>query len=179
MEDVDVSATRRIFLLTHARTGSHLLERMLSKQPNVSYASHFFARGRPLRVNLLEEGPPEKTSIKHQENLFSTWQEGFSICEDFVRQTEERGSVPFVHGHPHFMLSPTLTSRYTYGDACSGSELSWTVLQSRESEAGLRTNPTILPDAFLLQPRTVPIFTIRHPVLMIPSIYRAIAAVRV
>lgn len=176
MAEAEVSPTRRVFLFTHARTASHLLERMLSRQPNVSYASHFFAKARPLQVKIAEEGPLDRTSKDVQRDLFRTYQEGFSNFEDFIREAEQASAIPFFHGHPHFMLSPVLISQYIYGDMNSGSEHSWTVLERGETEAGLRTNPTIVPDIFLLRPGTVPIFTIREPVLMVPSIYRAIVA---
>jgi hypothetical protein len=36
-------------------------------------------------------------------------------------------------------------------------------------------NITILPDNLLLQPNSVALFTIRHPVLLLPSLYKALA----
>ena len=39
----------------------------------------------------------------------------------------------------------------------------------------MTTNITVLPDEFFLHQNTIPVFSIRHPGLMVPSIYRAMS----
>ena len=73
------------------------------------------------------------------------------------------------------MIQPRLASAYVYGDDPDLNR-PW-VLQSSTGIGHTADNPTVLPNHALLAPGTVPIFTIRHPVLMVPSIYRTIREV--
>ena len=177
MEVQSPNPDRRIFLLSHARTGCHLLERMLSVQPNTSYGSHFFMAARSLQFPLLEQGPLSKDSERLQLSLRQAFQTGASEFEAFLCSAHKSKTRPFFHGHPHFMISPVLTSQYVHGSAGASSESDWTVRLSSSDNAApeARTNPTVLPDRFFHSAPTVGIFTIRDPLLMVPSIYRAIA----
>lgn len=68
---------RRVLLLSHARTGCHLLERMLSLQTNTSYGSHYFAPARLLQLKLLESGPLAGAPAEIQQQLIDVFQSGY------------------------------------------------------------------------------------------------------
>ena len=63
-----------------------------------------------------------------------------------------------AHTHSCLPLSPDRVLKYMTAPSSSG--------------AG-GDNPTLIPDSLLLQAGTVPILTIRHPRLVVPSAYRA------
>lgn len=56
-------------------------------------------------------------------------------------------------------------------------EYAKTPLDSDGKEVIARENYTLIPDALLLHPGTIPIFTIRHPCLTIPAAFKAMSAV--
>lgn len=50
----------QVLLLSQGRTGCHVLERMLSKQPNTTYLTHPISHARPLQIALFSsEAVPE------------------------------------------------------------------------------------------------------------------------
>lgn len=67
----------------------------------------------------------------------------------------------FVHTHPFYNLSPSHLVEYltTYKDSIT---------------AKYPANYTVFPDSLLLHSKSLPIFTIRHPVLLVPSLVRAL-----
>ena len=165
---------KRILLLSHARTACHLLERMLSAQPNVAYASHPFASSWPLVLNTLNEGPLDMATQQSKNELMKSWQAAFTTSlEPFIQRAAEEGKVAFVHFHPHFSLQPALASAYIHGSGDAGEFEAWVVKSSSNESTHSQDNPEVLPDETLLAPGTIPILTIRHPALMVPSIYRA------
>lgn len=66
-----------------------------------------------------------------------------------------------MHTHPFYTLSPSKLTQY--------------VSTPESAKAiGDPQNQTLIPDDLLLRPGTVPIFTVRHPVLFVPSLIRAL-----
>jgi hypothetical protein len=127
-------------------------------------------------MNLLKEGPLINTSEELQQQLLQIFQSGFNNLEKFFTDADKRNAQAFFHGHPQFMLSTALASQYIYGDAIASDDPKWTVRSTSPKDAftSPRTNPSIIPDNFFLSSPTIGVFTIRHPLLMVPSIYRTI-----
>ncbi|KAF4443307.1 hypothetical protein F53441_11458 [Fusarium austroafricanum] len=160
----------RILLISQPRTACHLLERMLSDQPNVSYASHPFVFGRAPLMQMLEKGPFERASAADIENLKSVWEDGFRAnWQPFFAQAAEQKKTAFMHFHPGFSMQPQLASAYVHDKGLIDYEP-----MVLEMDSPPHTNPTVIPDKEMLAPGTVPVLTIRHPALMIPSSYRAL-----
>ena len=174
MKDEQDPRTTTILLLTHARTASHVLERMLSKQPNVVYGSDWFVTARQLRRTLLKAGPIEHTDPALHDEFMKLCNESYSLFSDFLADAQRQGHIAFAHTQPHAMLSPKLTSEYIYGTQ-NGSQAAdpgpFLVGQSQPGERG-HTNPTVLPDSILLRPGTIPILNFRHPMLVCDGVYR-------
>lgn len=101
---------RQVLLLSHARTGCHLLQRMLSAQPNTSYGGHYFAPARPLLLEVLDSGPPAGASAELQKQLAQAFKSGNVELETFLKDARRTKSQTFFYCHPHFMLSLDLAS---------------------------------------------------------------------
>ena len=68
------------------------------------------------------------------------------------------------------MSAPDVAMKYVKGETITPEiHHDWQVRRERET-----TNMTVIPDEAYLRPGTIPVFTIRHPGLMVPSVYRAI-----
>jgi hypothetical protein len=179
METPQSIPPRQILLLSHARTGCHLLQRMLSAQPNTSYGNHYFAPARPLLLEVLEGRPLAGASAELQQQLGRAFQSGYDNLEAFLDDARQTNTQAFFHGHPLFMVSPALAWGYVHRDSDAQDDPKWTVHTSSTGNhtSDHRTNSTILPDIFFNGTPTIAIFTIRHPLLMIPSIYRGTAEI--
>ncbi|KAI7773789.1 hypothetical protein LA080_009866 [Diaporthe eres] len=80
-------------------------------------------------------------------------------CAATLADTEKEGKIWFMHTHPFFILSP---------DRLLASVTAPGALQNDGRPISL------IPKNLLLHPGTVPLFTIRHPVLLVPSSIRGI-----
>ena len=168
----------RILLLSHARTASHLLERMLSTQPNVVYSSHAFAAARPLQEKLVRFGSLAAWPASDREALKNAWQNALPKYLDAFTEAREEGKIAFHHMHPHFSSYPELAATYTFNEHFEHPDWSyWQPHSTTGSATELYTSPNVLPDDALLQPGDRVVFLIRHPGLMVPSIYRTISEV--
>ena len=161
-----------ILLLTHTRTASHLLERLLSKQPNCVYGSHFFGVDPQGLRRLLKKrealGLPDEDLDRQ---LLSQYNKSYQEFEKFVTDARDKGQIPFIHAQPHTMIAPRLAAESVQGTVFSTEDHRfWSV--GRPNQA--HTNFMVLPDEALFQPGTRPIITFRHPILMIDGIYRAL-----
>ena len=101
MSDPSATAAHQtILLLTHARTASHVLERMLSKQRGVLYGSHFYQAGRVQRRDLLKAGPLHTTDPALQADLLKTLNDGHEQFDAFLADAKQQGKTAFVHTQP-------------------------------------------------------------------------------
>jgi hypothetical protein len=78
---------------------------------------------------------------------------------------DDQNETVFMHEHPHFAVDPVRALSFVTSSQVSGSGAS----------RGAPENWTKIPDSLLLQPGTVPLFTIRHPALTIPASYEAMS----
>lgn len=168
MEEGSSVQSSTILFLTYARTASHVLERMLSQQPNVLYGADWFVSTRQLRRNLLKAGPIDQTDPTVRKELMETLEESYSWFLGFLDNAEQHGRTAFANTQPHAMISPTVASDHVYGDPDLSHRLTpglWMVASSHLGKQA-HTNPTVLPDSALLRPGTVPILNFRHPILV-------------
>ncbi|GAM91329.1 hypothetical protein ANO11243_093780 [Dothideomycetidae sp. 11243] len=159
----DSTSPSQVLLLSQPRTACHLLERVLSKQPNVKYLNHPLVAARPAQVAMLSDESvandiPQKLRDAHADLV----NEAMKTWEAALKEANDKGKTLFVHDHPHFALSPHRALEF---------------LSARTSDDLARTagsgNFTLVRDDLLLRPGTVPILTFRHPALVVPAIYRA------
>ena len=169
----------RVLLLTHARTASHLLERMLSKQPNVAYSFHAFVAARPLQEQLARSGSLAEWPACERKALKDAWQDALPRYLDAFDEARREGKIAFHHMHPHFSLYPELAAMYTFNEYIEKPDWSyWQPHSTTGSPTESYTSPSVLPDDALLRSGDRVVFLIRHPGLMVPSIYRTIIETR-
>ena len=169
----DYDAGKRILLLTQPRTSSHLLERMLSKQPEAIYFDDPFLSSHVHRRELLEDGPLENGQPAPKLDLLNQLKEGYQQLRSGLVEAHDLGKIALVRLQPSFMLSPAVSSEFVYGQPCSNLEKDfWTVERNVESPPSSSQNPTIVPDAVFFHPGTKIVFTMRHPILVVESLLR-------
>jgi hypothetical protein len=171
--------TPTILLLTHCRTASHVLERILSNQSNTIYGSHWFFLTRMQRRVLLRAGPIAEMDPAIPEEYMRLSSEGLSQFLDFLALAQQQGKIPFAHTQPHAMLTPELLSDHVYGRSTISKEVTANQWMAKASSSlqgqgpETHTNPTVVPDWVLLRPGTVPILNFCHPILVCERIYRS------
>lgn len=160
-----------ILLLTHARTASHVLQRMLSKQPNVLYGENWFQRGRLQRRLIIESGPVEEIDSEIPKELTKLLEEGYSEFLEFLDDANRQDKIAFAYTQPHAMLKPRLMSDYVcnrWNSSRIGAPDPWVVGPVTQPH----TNPTVVPDSVLLRPGTIPIINFCHPLLLCDRLIR-------
>ena len=85
----------QVLLLSHPRTACHLLERMLSKQPNVKYFSHPFVPARPAQVQSLNDPLTTEVAPELKSELLKAWNQGYSDWENAM--DEAKSSVCLIY----------------------------------------------------------------------------------
>jgi len=79
----------------------------------------------------------------------------------------------FCHEHVRLMIKPSIVSQYIYKDNDVDHLSNWNVHSPGENKNHeTNTNPTVLPDNFLLSERNRIYFTIRHPSKIVSSMHR-------
>ncbi|MCJ1383415.1 hypothetical protein MMC17_006529 [Xylographa soralifera] len=175
------SRGRRFFLLTHPRSCSNLLVRILSfaDQPDVVQhdvgQGYFFLPADDLREELKLQGKNvEDWTQDEQEQMKQEWQKCFVELQKYTEATEAEDKIVFVKEHAYFMTEPVALSKFSF-DPGNVKQAPWTVqVPNKYGTKVTRSslNHTLLPDEFLQT--WFPTFLIRHPALMFPSHYRTI-----
>ena len=173
---------RRFYLLTHPRTASNLLVKVLGlegQQPDVEFreegSGYFFIHSVTARwavdlgsKRLDDWTEEEKTQTKER------YQHDFDKFEAFLQKAESNKKIAFIKEHAHFLGNPALQWPRLHGDSSASNPAEFRVkVPGRYAEHPTWSDPniTILPDEFL---RTfMPIILIRHPAMMFPSMARA------
>lgn len=175
---------RRVYLITHPRTASNLLVRILAldDQPDVAQhrpgalGGYFFVAASRLELDLgLREKHIDDWSEDERGQMKEKFQECFDGMEEYVKSAETEGKIAFVKEHGYWLIEPSARMP----SSRQGHEKDhWTMqIPSNYGMESTRSflNKSIFPDEFL---RTwLPTFLIRHPALVFPSQYRAMTDV--
>lgn len=189
----NLKPSRRIYLLSHPRTASNLLVKILNleNQPALNHGSrsdeesrnkfgYFFLPTMPHRLDLAFRASHEWTE-QARTQMKSCFQACADSLAEYVESAERQGRSVFVKEHLNWMIAPSAEDEVKRGGATAGPEADWNVeipdvlVLTPEAERSalaqpLPRNETVLPDDFLLT--WTPTFLIRHPALVFPSIYR-------
>ncbi|KAF2186148.1 hypothetical protein K469DRAFT_738544 [Zopfia rhizophila CBS 207.26] len=161
--------THHNMLLTHLRTSSHLLNRLLSlpsqpyihQQPSDGY---FFLEPTSLRFRRHIAGKNVSTWTDEQKrNMKEAFQRSYESLENWMREAESVGKKVFVKDHVLWMVEPVSETRFLHGIDSEGEE---PFTDRKRSER----NETCFPDTVLKKWK--PTFLIRHPALAFPSSLR-------
>lgn len=171
---------RRFYLITYPRSASNLLVRILNlkNQPDVEprpqHAGYFFMHAMSMRW---EKHLSRKNIDDWTEEETKELKERYQKCVDeFVKHlddAESHGKMTFNKEHAFFIGNPTDQWQLMYPET-KVKQPRWEMqIPSRYAETQTYSdlNNTVLPDEFLRLFR--PIFLIRHPAMMFPSLFRA------
>ncbi|KAL9107268.1 MAG: hypothetical protein Q9227_007809 [Pyrenula ochraceoflavens] len=176
---MDPQQGRLFYLITYPRVASNLLVKILSvhDQPDVITndvgGGYFFLPAFLLgQKHKLRDKQIDEWSAEEKDQMKSAYQEAVDKLESFVQRAKTENKVLFVKEHAEFMADPTKLSGFAWEN--HPNEPAWRLqlpqaYGSPPSHSSL--NDTLLPDDFLRQWR--PVFLIRHPALVFPSLYRA------
>ncbi|KAH5566636.1 hypothetical protein HBI24_233290 [Parastagonospora nodorum] len=170
-EGSDVPERRGVYLLTHPRSASNMFQIMMAKQPGYQNSGYklfdagFMSVGQMHRGRLSEWPEDDRTAA------FAAFQKGWENLQNEVADAQKNGKQAFIKEHALFLLATDKFFAFEFPN----DDVKAPVLQERDGPKSAHTNPTSLPDRFLLSMQ--PIFQIRHPALMFPSMVRAQASI--
>ncbi|KAK3691216.1 hypothetical protein LTR37_018804 [Vermiconidia calcicola] len=155
-----------VYLITHPRSASNLTQKMMSQQPGFQNSSYYFIEeGLRSTLMVLQKGPLSAASEEERTALYTKYQTSFEKLEAELRDAAEKGNQVFVKEHALLLYRPDKLFKLAYPDEAPPP---LTVHSKAQRDYQQRhTNPTILPDDFLLSMQ--PIFQVRHPIRMFPS----------
>ncbi|KAI1121457.1 hypothetical protein F5Y10DRAFT_256243 [Nemania abortiva] len=166
---------RRYWLLTMPRTASNMLVRVLNLDAQGVRPAHnggyFFFPSMLARLPIYDKPWQEWTAEDHS-HVREGLEKSFDALQDHLETAEEEGQKVFVKEHISFLNEPYYEQEYAHGtvtgeESCPpGTALARGYTHSTRSSLNL----TSLPDEFLKTWN--PTFLIRHPALMLPSLYR-------
>ncbi|KAI1421983.1 hypothetical protein F5Y12DRAFT_660979 [Xylaria sp. FL1777] len=165
---------RRYWLLTMPRTASNMLVRVMNLDEQgvrtaAFHGGYFFFPSMIARLNLFNKGPgwtPEDHA-----SVEEAVKKSFDALQDYLEAAEKEGQKVFVKEHISFLNDAHYEYEHMYSTV-SGEDSPPTPMPARGFAQSTRSsfNRTCLPDEFLKTWH--PTFLIRHPGLMLPSLYR-------
>ncbi|KAJ2991822.1 hypothetical protein NUW58_g2379 [Xylaria curta] len=169
---VDHPSKRRYWLLTMPRTASNMLIRVLNLDEQGVRPSrnggYFFFPSMMARLGLYSK-PSQDWTLEDHATVREGLSNSFNSLQDYLEAAEGEGQKMFVKEHISFLNSVYYEQKHMFGGA-EDSLLETTPARDFTSSTRSSLNLTSLPDEFLKT--WFPTFLIRHPALMIPSLYR-------
>ncbi|OAL00809.1 hypothetical protein IQ06DRAFT_316839 [Phaeosphaeriaceae sp. SRC1lsM3a] len=138
----------------------------MSKQPGYQNSGYKFFDAGFIGLGKLSKGRMSEWPEEERKVTYEAFKKGFENLQDEVADAKQNGKQAFIKEHTLFLLGPDKWFSTFYQD----DTLEPLQLHDRENPRSPHTNPTNLPDSFLLSMQ--PIFQIRHPALMFPSMLR-------
>ncbi|KAL0577223.1 hypothetical protein V5O48_004764 [Marasmius crinis-equi] len=166
--------SRRIFLFSHPRTTSNLFMRLMEGHSNVTQAQYMFFAAYFLGPDRQSGGTAEdfRYMPAYPMREQKSYQNGLIALQKFIKEVEDKGNIPLVMDHAMMLTSPTIP-RTNMPEKPKIEDPKLDGDRNPTTEVPI-PNPTFLPDRFLLT--LTPIFTIRHPALVLPSYLKAVSA---
>ncbi|KPM42521.1 hypothetical protein AK830_g4048 [Neonectria ditissima] len=165
---------RHYWLLTSPRTASNLLVKMLNLDEQGVRPAHmggyFFIPAAPMQFKL-QEKPMDTWTDEERTSLHNLHQECFHRLQDHIDEAERQGQKLFVKEHTMILNSPYFEARQVYGVTGDlPGEPKTLDMRGVQHPSRSPLNLTVLPDEFLKIWH--PTFLIRHPAMMLPSLFR-------
>ncbi|KAF4445641.1 hypothetical protein F53441_10641 [Fusarium austroafricanum] len=163
----------RYWLLTSPRTASNLLVKMLNlDEQGVRPAHHggyFFLPSIPKRF-LASEKPISAWTEEESFGVNNAIQQCLERFEDYIDAAEKEGQIIFVKEHSMVLNHPRCENGYLHDSGEVQKEATPLTMRNIVQPTRSPLNLTLFPDEFLKT--WSPTFLIRHPALMLPSLYR-------
>jgi hypothetical protein len=165
----------RYWLLTCPRTASNLLVKMLNlNEQGVRPAHHggYFYLPTVEKHFLLEKKPIDTWTEEEHASTDGNIQQCSQRFLDYIAAAEQEGQKVFVKEHSIMLNHPRAENHYLNGSKETRAITEATPIPIKGIPEPTRSqfNLTLFPDEFLKTWN--PTFLIRHPALMIPSLYR-------
>lgn len=159
----------RYLLVSSPRTASNMLMRILNLEAQgvrpVTVGGCFFLRSRATSLFTPHHSPMKTWTDEEHASVNEAQQTAFGKLQGYIAAAEQVGQSVYCKEHAFTLTDPFFWSQYTFGpDAVAG------IVRSVESAARSALNITTMPDEFLKTWK--PTFLIRHPAVMLPSMYR-------
>jgi hypothetical protein len=133
------------------------------------HGGYFFLESAMKRFTF-HDTPMSTWKTEDREDVYAAQQASFDKLQEHIAAAEKEGQRVFVKEHAFVMNDAYFESQYTFGpDAVTG-EPGTLVAHGIDHPTRSALNLTALPDEFLKTWR--PTFLIRHPAMMLPSLYR-------
>lgn len=169
-----LEARKHNWLVTHPRTASHLLVRILNLEEQGSRPGpargYFFMPSLPKRYELVGKPVRDWTEDERLE-IQEIEQKCVESLKSHIEEAAEQNQMVFIKEHALLANHPLLENEDTMGAGSIVTELSWLPVVDGQSRTRTALNKTIFSDEWLQTWN--PTFLIRHPALAIPSLYRA------
>ncbi|KAL0066056.1 hypothetical protein AAF712_006884 [Marasmius tenuissimus] len=171
--NMSTEQSRRIWLFSHPRTTSNLFMRLMEGHPNVTQTQYLFFASYFLGTDRQAAGDREDYKFMP---AFPVWeqknyQNSIDATQKWIKEVEEKGNIPLIMDHA-MMLTPPTVPRTSMPEK---PKIVDSKLDGANADRELPVpNPTFFPDRFALT--LTPIFTIRHPALVLPSYLKALSA---
>ncbi|KAI1322744.1 hypothetical protein F5Y16DRAFT_385721 [Xylariaceae sp. FL0255] len=172
---------RRYWLITSPRTASNMLVKILNLEAQGTRpcfgSGYFFHQGMLTRrminrKSMKEWTPEEKASVDVKQK------ECFENLQQFIEDSENDGQLVLIKEHALMLNDPLYEEQYLHGKDDIAREITEPppTLPMRGVANPTRSplNLTSLPDEFLNT--MTPTFLIRHPIMQLPSLIRAVHA---
>lgn len=157
-------------LITSPRTGSNLLQKILSAQEGFRHSNYvFFDICMKLSFELLNKGRAKDVDPKVWDEYMTEYQRNFGQLLEKIETNRQEGFATFHKEHISFLVDPIFLFKKAYPDD-EGSRFVVRYPDGRDVKPK-QTSCLLLPDDFLLG--TVPVMLIRHPAKIIASLFRA------
>ncbi|KAF2026875.1 hypothetical protein EK21DRAFT_73227 [Setomelanomma holmii] len=144
-----------------------MFQTMLAKQPGYQVSGYKLFEAGFATLAQLQRGRLSEWPKSDRNRLYDVFRAGWEKLQDEVANASQNGKQALIKEHTMFLSGPDKLFATLYED----DEVDPLVLQQRDEPLSTHTNPTSLPDRFLRSMQ--PIFQIRHPALMFPSMVRA------
>ncbi|KAH8708473.1 hypothetical protein GQ44DRAFT_743150 [Phaeosphaeriaceae sp. PMI808] len=139
----------------------------MSKQPGYQSSGYKLFKAGFAAMGALHRGRLSEWPEDERRAVYDAYRAGWEELQDEIADARQNGKQALIKEHSIFLQGPDKMFASVY----DGDKLEPIILQQRDEPESAYTNPTSLPDSFLLSMQ--PIFQIRHPAMMFPSMVRA------
>ncbi|KAJ8095130.1 hypothetical protein AAF712_006883 [Marasmius tenuissimus] len=168
--------SRRLWLFSQPRTTSNLFMRLMEGHPNITQTQYLFFA--PYFLGPDRQAAGDREDYKYMP-AFPVWeqknyQNSIDATQKWMKEVEEKGNIPLIMDHAMMLTSPTVPRTSMPGKPkVTDSKLDGGRVSSKAESKLPIPNPTFLPDRFALT--LTPVFTMRHPALVLPSYLKAVS----
>ncbi|KFX87725.1 hypothetical protein V490_08056 [Pseudogymnoascus sp. VKM F-3557] len=161
-----------VFILSHPRTASNLFMKIFKSHPDIvqieyPFLDSFYFGSESQCGRKSAQIEKKRAELQEQISKPKTYRGCFEKLEENICKAREQGTVAFVKEHVFTFLKPSIIDSNL--ETPRPPRLTPQV-HLYDAETRVSSNPTLLPDDFMLS--FVPVFLIRHPALVFASWYR-------